>query len=248
MLLLGFDVETTGLDPKIHSICEVGAVLWDTDYRRTVQSMGYLVKVSPDAPFEEDAITTSGLTAELLAKYGKDSERSLKQLLNLYDQADYIVAHNGNTCDRPFLRAWMTAHGLLESFPEEKFWLDTMTDIEYPKKWNRQLTSLAAYHGFLNPFPHQALADAMTCLRILDFYPLDKVIEYAKIPVIGIRLTIPFESKEWAKDRSYFSYYRDGKFRFWMKKIKENKFDEEAEEAKSVGFSITKIEIPEGVY
>ena len=46
MLLLGLDFETTGLDPAVHSICEVGAQLWDVDERRAIQSMGYLVKVS----------------------------------------------------------------------------------------------------------------------------------------------------------------------------------------------------------
>src|ERR1700739_963442 len=119
MLLLGLDFETMGLDPKVHAIAEVGAQLWDTEYRRVIHSNGFLIKVPADAPFEEDAIATTGLTFELLAKYGKDSLRGLKQVLNMYDQADYVVAHNGNRCDRPFLRAWMASCGFTEAeFPE----------------------------------------------------------------------------------------------------------------------------------
>lgn len=248
MLLLGLDFETTGLNPAIHSICEVGASLWDTECHRAVQSMGYLVKVGAQAEYEADAVAATGLTPEILAKYGKDPERAIKQLLNMYDQADYIVAHNGNQCDRIFLRAWMAAYNLQEAFPEDKFWIDTLVDIEYPKKWSKQLTALAAYHNFLNPFPHQALGDALTALNILDQYPLDKVLAYAKTPWVGARLTIPFEKNQWGKDNGYFSYYKDNKFRFWMKKVKEDRFDDENSLVQAAGFSITKIEIPEGVY
>lgn len=251
MLLLGLDFETQGLDPKVHSISEVGAQLYDTDYHRSVETMSYLVEVAPGAPFEQEAIDATGLTADILAKYGKNSLTTLKKLLNMYDDADYIVAHNGNACDRPFLRAWMTAHNLLDVFPEDKFWIDTLTDVEYPnKRWNKQLTCLAAYHGFLNPFPHEAIGDVMTMLKVLDHYPIDKVIAYAKTPWIGIRLAIPFEKNQWGKDNGYF-WYKDknnSNIKFWMKKIKEDKFEEENALVKAAGFLITRIDIPEGVY
>ena len=247
MLLLGLDFELLGLDPKVHAVCEVGAILWDTDHHRSVLSMGYLVRVSESAPFEEEALKVSGLSLELISKYGKESIKGLRQLLFMYEQADVIVAHNGTTCDRLFLQAWIAACGL--DFSENKLWLDTLTDIEYPKKWSRQLTCLAAYHGFLNPFPHQALADVMTMLTILDKYSIEEIITYAKIPTIGVRLTLPFESKEWAKERSYFPYYKDNKFQFWMKKMKEHRFEAEAKEAKDMGFLLTKLDvIPAGVY
>ena len=247
MLLLAIDFETTGLDPEVHAVCEVGAVLWDTDYHRAVLSMGYLVQVPENAPYEEEALKATGLPLALIAKYGKESVKGLRQLLFMYEQADVIVAHNGTTCDRPFLQAWITSCGL--DFVEDKPWVDTLTDIEYPKKWSRQLTCLAAYHGFLNPFPHQALSDTLTTLTILDRYSIEEVVAYSKIPTIGVRLTLPFESKDWAKERSYFPYYIGNKFQFWMKKMKEHKFEAEAAEAKSMGFLLTKMDrIPEGVY
>jgi DNA polymerase-3 subunit epsilon len=249
MLVLGLDFETLGLDPKVHAICEVGAQLWDTDNHRAVLSMGYLVQVPEGAPFEEEAMKATKLPLELIAKYGKESTKALRQLLYMYEQADVIVAHNGNTCDRPFLLAWIKSCGL--DFDEDKFWIDTLTDIEYPnKRWSRQLTCLAAYHGFLNPFPHQALADVMTTLTILDKYPIEEVLAYAKTPTIGIRLTIPFEKNQWGKDNGYF-WYKDkenSSIKFWMKKIKANRLEEEEALVKEAGFSITQIEIPAGVY
>lgn len=238
MLILGLDFETMGLDPKIHKVSEVGAVLWDTDLHRGIHSMGYLVRLSPDTPFEDEALKVTGLTIDILAKYGKDSERALKQLLNMYEQADLICAHNGKECDRGFLRAWMEAHGLLEVFPEEKFWIDTQYDIDYPKKWNRQLTCLAAYHGFVNPFPHQALMDVYTMFRILDQYDINQVLDYAKQPTVTLQALVSFDDKEKAKALGYWAQYENGKFRMWMKTAKESKVQDEVAEAAGAGFEV----------
>jgi DNA polymerase-3 subunit epsilon len=253
MLVLGLDFEMLGLDPKVHSISEVGALLWDTEAHRAVQSMGYLVQVPAAAVCEDAAMETTGLSLDLLAKYGKDSLRGLKQLLNMYDDADVICAHNGTSCDRIFLRAWMESCGITqEDFPEDKVWIDTMVDIEFPRKWNKQLTCLAAYHGFLNPFPHQALSDVMTMMTILDKYDIDTVVESAKTPVVGVMLSkIPYDAREWAKERRYFAYYHPTtkKFAFWMKVLKQNKVEEAKAEAEAAGYVLAQMkEIPEGVY
>lgn len=246
MLILGIDFETMGLNPDIHPICEVGAVLWDTEAHRSVQSLGCLLKVDPDSPFEQEAIDTHGLTFELLAKYGKEPLPALKRLLNMYMDAEYVVAHNGNACDRPFLRAWIQKSGL--EFDEDKFWIDTLTDIEYPKKWNKQLTCLAAYHDFLNPFPHEAVGDVLTMLKVLDHYDMEKIITYAKTPWIGARITLPFEKNQWAKDHGYF-WFKNETSKFWMKKMKEDKFEAEKAEVTAAGFILTKLDaIPDGVY
>ena len=61
---------------------------------------------------------------------------------------------------------------------------------------------------------------------------------------------IPFEKNQWGKDNGYF-WYKDknnSNIKFWMKKIKEDKFEEENALVKAAGFLITRIDIPEGVY
>ncbi len=250
-LILGLDFETQGTDPTIHAISEVGAVLWDTDYQRAVDTMGYLVEVSPDAPLEQEAVDITGLTPELLVKHGKNSSVAIKRLLNLYDRADFICAHNGNRFDRPFLRAWMQAEGITDNLiVEDKLWLDTLVDIEYPKGWVKQLTCLAAYHGFINPFPHNAVFDVMTMIKVLSFYSLDKVVETARTPTIAARIVhVPFEDKEWPKSHGFHSYYHNNKFQFWIKVFKEDKFDAEFEEVKAAGYELKKLPaIPEGAY
>ena len=250
MLVLGLDFESLGLDPTVHSICEVGAQLWDTNQHRAVMSMGYLVQVPEGTPFELEALTANNLTLELIKTHGKESIRGLKQLLYMYEQADVICAHNGTTFDRKFLSEWIYACEL--DFEDDKVWIDTMIDIEYPnKRWNKQLVCLAAYHGFLNPFPHQALSDVMTMLSILDRYPIGPAIASANSPAIGIKLlNLPYEDREWAKTHGFFPHRdkQSGKFLFWMKTIKEFKFGEELHEARESKYDLEKIPIPEGVY
>ena len=43
MLLLGIDLETDGLDPKVNNILEVGAVLYDWDTKTPVQMLSEFI-------------------------------------------------------------------------------------------------------------------------------------------------------------------------------------------------------------
>jgi DNA polymerase-3 subunit epsilon len=216
VLVLSIDFETTGLDPEIHAICEVGAALWDTDLHRPVKTMGYLID-DPDAVWTAEATAVTGLTAELCQKYGHDPERSLKQLLMMYGKAEAALAHNGNHCDKRFMQAWCSKYGYDMA---EKLWIDTMTDIEYPAKWSKQLGYLASHHGFLNPFPHGALTDALTTAVIFDKYDLEKVLEMAKTPTITIQAFVSKADKDKAKELGFHAVYDGTKFIMWAKDIK----------------------------
>lgn len=211
-----------------------------------------MLTVPADAPFEQEAIDKTGLQPEFLAKRGYDPFSTIKKLLNMYDEADIVCAHNGNRCDRPFLRAWKEKYEITNeaSYPDDKLWIDTLTDIEYPKGWNKQLTCLAAYHNFLNPFPHQAIGDVLTMLKVLGYYPLEQVIESARTPMVAAKIVyVPFEEKEWPKSHGFFSHYVNNKFKFWLKTFKANKFEAEAELVKAAGYQLEMLpEIPEGVY
>jgi DNA polymerase-3 subunit epsilon len=99
--------------------------------------------------------------------------------------------------------------------PVPKTWIDTRLDTPEPMKGT--LVCLAAQKGFLNPFPHQALSDVLTMLRILDGYDFNAVIERARIPNVTIRMDVPFESKDHAKELGY--YWRP-ETKQWLKAIK----------------------------
>lgn len=48
------------------------------------------------------------------------------------------------------------------------------------------LSALEYSHGFINPFPHRAVTDVLSMLKIVSQYPTDRMIELAKSPTIKV--------------------------------------------------------------
>ena len=247
MLVCGLDFETTGIQPTA-SVIEVGLVLWDTTIPAPVRVTGYLVNPGEAAVWETGVQELNKITPALCVEYGTDSLRALKQVLLWIQQADVVCAHNGLAFDRPVLKRWAEEHGL-DWFPD-KFWIDTMQDLRVASRSSNRLSYMAADNGFLNPFPHRAVFDVMTMLKLLSAHPIEQVIAYAKTPWVGAKVTLPFEKNQWAKDNGYFWYKNkeNDRIKFWMKKVKEDKFADEEVLVRAAGFILTKIEVPEGVY
>jgi len=249
LIICGLDFETTGIQPTA-SVTEVGLVLWDTSILAPVRMAGYLVDPGEGAVWEPETQEINKINPSLCAEYGTESLRALKQTLLWIQQADVVCAHNGRNFDRLVLKRWAEKYGL-DWFPD-KLWIDTTQDLEVTAHSSKRLNYMAADNGLLNPFPHRALFDVMTMLKILGFYPLDKVIEAARTPNIAVKIVhVPFEKKDWPKAHGFHAYYdkKKDKFQFWVKVFKENKFEEEFEEVKEAGFVLEKLPaIPEGVY
>lgn len=233
MLILGLDFETTGLDPKVNAITEVGMVLWDTDLHAPIKVMGFLVDPGPDAVWDPEVVKITGLTPELCTKYGYSNERAVKQVLAWYQSSEIACAHNGSKFDRPFFNMWCRKFGY---DPEpSKLWIDTNTDIEFPleHKMSRKLTYMAADHQFLNPFPHRAVFDVMTMMKVLDHYDLERVIFLAKQPNLEIQALVSYEDRDLAKQRGYrWNPYTDGRRGGeWLMAIKECFLEKEKADA-----------------
>ena len=227
MIILGIDVETTGLNPTTDVVTEVGAVLWDTDLKVPLHSAGYLVN-NPEVEVPASTIALNEITSPMCAEWGMSSIGGLTRLHNLYLRADYACAHNA-PFDRSFFETWAVKHNVVI---EPKVWIDTKLDVPYPDKWSRRLIHVAAEHGFVNPFPHRALTDVYTMLRVLGYYDLQEVIRSAESPTIRVRADITYQDTEYrekAKSRGFHPYYKDGKFQFWWKAIKEIQLPAEKE-------------------
>jgi DNA polymerase-3 subunit epsilon len=217
-------------------------VLWDTVLKAPIKLFGTLVDPGSYAVWEGAtehtlaAVDVNGITPELCDKYGMDDEKALKYVLSWYGSADVACAHNGNFFDRPLLDAWAARYGL--DSQKSKTWIDTMIDIERPKKNSGRLVYMAADHGFLNPFPHRAMFDVMTTLTTLNKYDLDPVLTLAKSPTKVVKALVPFEQKDLAKSRGYFPVYENGKFARWELPVKEINVEREREYFRSRGFDI----------
>lgn len=216
MLLLGIDFETTGLDTKTLDVIEVGAVLWDSVRKKPLMVMDEFV-CGPTVPAEITELT--GITQDdlLLGKPLADVRASLLKLVEL---SEVIVAHNGTNFDRPIFERLIN-HPI--------HWVDTSVDVPYPKQiTTRKLTHLAAEHGFANPFPHRAVFDVMTMLRIMNLYDLSAILELSKQPAVTIRALVSFDEKEKAKARGYRWNTGD---RTWTKTVRHSQVAAEVEQA-----------------
>ena len=180
MLLLSYDVESTGLNVNTDEVIEVGAVLWSTGQSKSLESVGFLVQTS--IPISKEITDITGITQAAVDTFGYESGDALNSVVDLMNQADVIIGHNVKRFDERITRSW--ASRFLTELPD-KLWGDTMTDI--PGVKGEQLVTMAAKHGFVNMFPHSALADAQTVIKLIQPYDIDKIVERAKSPTVVLR-------------------------------------------------------------
>ena len=215
MLLLGLDFETTGLDFVESRPIEVGAILYSTGQKKCLESTGFLVK--SDKPVSAEITKLTGITQAAVDKFGYDSKESLQVVIDLIESADALVGQNIKRFDMNILAAWGSRHGL--TIPE-KLVIDTRTDL--PGVESKTLSYMAADHGFLNLFPHSALSDVQTCLKIVSMYDIDVVAARAKEPTVILKAHVGFENNSLAKKRKYGWYNDNAGTKFWWKAVKQS--------------------------
>ena len=233
MLVAGFDTETTGLDTAKESIIEVGVVLWDTDRKAPLVTLSALLDHKDRKPLDPKIVELTGITDDDLTKYGRPAGGVLKRANDIFEMADAIAAHNGNQFDKPMYLANCARLGVT---PVDKLWVDTSCDIEFPPNiTTRRQVHLAAEHGFVNPFPHRALFDVLTMLKITTHYDWEQILRYARSPSVTIIAETTFDQKELAKKQNY-RWNPDAKK--WTKTVKEFQVEEVTKAAKEAGFPI----------
>jgi len=237
MRLLGIDIETTGLDREKDFITEIGWAIVDTEIARPLVCESHLLWNKDLENIEEFAPIILELThidKAMCNEFGKsfaDIFDLLQTQIEKY-RVDYLVAHNGASFDQPFLERYVERLYGVSKLPKK--WIDTYTDVEYPKIYkHRTLTYLCAEHGFVNPFPHAALFDVLSMLKMLQMYDLDRVVARMKEPNMIIRAMVDFKDKDLAKERRYYWQDCAGKtyVKCWVKQIKSNELESERAEA-----------------
>jgi len=180
MIFLSFDVETTGLDVQNDRVIEVGAVLYSTGHNKCLKSAGFLVKT--DKPISADITKLTGVHPGAVDKFGIDSFTAINIVLVMASKADAIIGQNVLRFDKKILESWGARENTV--IPE-KLWIDTMYDL--PGVDGKHLGYQAADHGFLNMFPHSALGDCQTVLKLVSMYDIEKVVERAKSPFVVLQ-------------------------------------------------------------
>lgn len=241
MIVACVDTETTGPDPKTAQPLEVAIVIKEIGRSRPLWAQSTFVCPTlalrgMEVPAEASAV--HGITSELLERYaGPDADTCFDELDQICDdfKVDYLVAHNA-AYDREVIARDSEEGAKFAARP----WICTLDDCPHDGVPSRKLGHLAADRGFVNPFPHTALADCMTTLRILESFDLDIVLKRAQSPTIYVRAIVDYDNRELAKKQRFLWEQVDGKIfpKWWVKRIKE--CDLEALKA-AAGFPIMRV-------
>ena len=218
MLILSYDLETTGLDLQKDRMIEVGLALYSTGQNKILESTGFLVQ-SDGVPVTEEITGITGITQTAVDRFGYDPTDALDDIIKFAEQAEAVVTHNGNRFDLPFTHN--TAKRLNRLLPE-RLSIDTMTDI--PGVAGEQLITMCAKHGFVNMHQHSAEDDAKSVLKLMSFYDFDAIIERAKTPTVVLISHAPRTSTNAENKKFKFRWNPENKF--WWKAVKESDIDE----------------------
>ena len=234
MKILFFDFETTGLDPKKDIILEVGAVLWDWERKLPLRIHSAIIK-DPNVEInlsEEQTRNAGGITNADIKEYGITPVAAFAPFYTMLNDCQYWCGHNAAYFDEPFFLEM--ARALNWRIPC-RLLLDSLHDVEYPAHIKlRNLIYLAAMHGFINPFSHRAVTDALSTALLMSHYDIEKIILNASSPKIRVIANVP---KPWEDAKVGVEHVKaqgfsfNGESKYWFKDIFERDILIEREKA-----------------
>jgi DNA polymerase-3 subunit epsilon len=130
MIKIFYDVETTGLNPKLHSIHQLAGIV-EVD-GSSVEEFNYTVRPHPKAEITKEAMSVCKKSEKEIRDYPEMStvhKRFLKMLskyVSKYDakQKIHLVGFNNRCFDDLFLRAFFELNG--DKFMGSWFWTDSL--------------------------------------------------------------------------------------------------------------------------
>lgn len=109
-IVTGFDIETTGLSqPDGHRIVEIAALMYDLDTGQ--QRAKFVQRVNPERSIDPGAQDVHGIRFEDVATCPTWPEVAPK-LQKVLNASHFIVAHNGEGFDKPFVAGEFQRIGL----------------------------------------------------------------------------------------------------------------------------------------
>lgn len=230
MRFLGIDLETTGIEFDKYEITEVGVVLIEAPLLQSKPLIENKLMCKVSGEVSDEITELTKITKPMLEEFGHPLKTVLESLeiLCVQRKPDFIVAHNGEIFDKPWLKYHAEKSGVDLSTLLSTPWIDTAADIPESRFGTRKLSYMAAECGFLNHGAHSALDDVKTMLRVLGHCDLPLIIERSKEPWVVVRAFTDYTQKELAK-KAKFSWQDCGSGKVydkqWVKRMKKNDFE-----------------------
>lgn len=167
-----FDIETTGLDKEKGAIIELAIF-------NPAQEKEYSTFADPQMPIPESATAVNKITDSMVVGAPLISS-ILEALKELVGDSAYLIAHNGDSFDRPWLEEAAKKNNI--DLPEGWKWIDS---LKWSRKYRKDLRShslgaLAEMCGFPpTEGAHRALTDCKTlhkvCRLMMGDLPMHQV-------------------------------------------------------------------------
>jgi hypothetical protein len=212
MIYCSLDFETTGVNVVSDRPIEYGGVLYSTGQKKCLDNLGMLIKT--DLPITSEITRITGITKVALDRFGYEPSEVLPLVIEMIANSDAVIGYNSRRFDYHILTEWAKREDL--AIPERP-WIDFFYDMPWQTPTGK-LSHVLADHGFLNYFPHSALADSQGVILLSTKYDPDLMLSRAKSPTVVLRSTA---------DRSQNDLVKQAKFRWnpsfkiWWKPVKE---------------------------
>jgi DNA polymerase-3 subunit epsilon len=217
MIVVGLDLETTGLDKAADRPIEVGLTLWSTKYNRSLETHNFLVQ-SDGVPVPPEVTEITGID-QMMADSGKEPSEAYEEVEYFVSRAQAIVAFNGRRFDIPMMQAWAARLG--KTFPN-KFVIDpyedtpAKSDAASPGMRPQELITMCAKEGIYYD-AHEAGADVSAMLKLMSKRPFNFVLDRAKSPVVVLQSKQGRNENHLAKQHK-FRWQPD--YKIWWKPVK----------------------------
>jgi DNA polymerase III alpha subunit (gram-positive type) len=210
MIVVGLDIESTGLDKVKDRPIEIGVALWTTKYNRSLDTRSLLIQ-SDGVVVSPEITEITGITQSMCDNFGYTPEEAYDETQYFVDRAEAIVAFNGKRFDVPMMNNW--AKRLQKQFPD-KFIIDPYTDLSMR---GQELITMCAKMGIYYD-PHEAGADVGAMLRLMGKFSFDLVLQRAKSPTVVVQ-SMQHRSENDKAKKHKFRWNPDRKI--WWKAVKE---------------------------
>jgi len=214
MILLSFDLETTGLDVVNDRVIEFGAVLYSTGQHKCLDNQGMLVK--SDVPISSAITKITGIHPAAVERFGYEPDDVLDIIIDMASNADAMIGYNVKRFDKHVFNNWAKRAGRSHGV---SLWIDLYTDLPWQVPVGK-LGHVAADHGILNLFPHSALADAQTVLAIAEKYDPELLLSRAQSPVVVLQARQDRASNDLVK-QAPFKFRWNPANKIWWRPAKE---------------------------
>jgi DNA polymerase III subunit epsilon len=192
--ILVFDFETTGLDPFVCQVIEVGAILLEkNDNHEFVEKEALSILVKAQGLLDPKITQITQITNQMLKEQGVEQEDACQRLLNLYDDDTLLIAYN-ILFDLGFLQAMMRNYYEV-NFKIKNDILDVMAVYKDRHSFPHRLDQAVAKYQIDIKNTHRALDDVRATYAVLKQMGIEKDNLEKYVNVIGYNAKYPIRKQ-----------------------------------------------------